>query len=127
MTKMEVQDIMNMECDAFEESLQQELDVPDLTEHDLLRAQLAELDGTGVSTAVVEAMQDKLRECAGPDQEEILEEQQEETLNEEIAELQQETQNPDRFWQKIDKNLKQSAIKASVEAQKKRARETFDF
>ena len=114
---MEVQDIMNMECDAFEESLQQELDVPDLTEHDLLRAQLAELDGTGVSTAVVEAMQDKLRECAGPDQAEILEEQQEETLNEEIVELQQETQNPDRFWQKIDKNLKQSAIKASVEAQ----------
>ena len=42
-------------------------------------------------------MQDKLRECAGPGQEDMEEQQQEE-----IAELKQETNNPDRFWQQID-------------------------
>ena len=74
-----------MECDLFDEMIQKEGHDIHSTSYDVVREQMAQLDGTGVSTAVVEAMIKKLHKCFGMTEEE---KNQEEKLDEpeEIAE-----------------------------------------
>ena len=61
---------------------------------------MAQLDGTGVSTAIVEAMIKKLHECFGMTEEE---KNQVEELDEpeEIAEQEKKSVNPENFWNNI--------------------------
>ena len=69
-TKMEVEDIMKMECDLFDEMIKQEGHDIHETSYEVVHEQMAQLDGTGVSTAIVEAMQNKLHLCFGTTEEE---------------------------------------------------------
>ena len=61
---------------------------------------MAQLDGTGVSTAVIEAMIKKLHKCFGMTEEE---KNKEEELDEpeEIAEQEKKSVNPENFWNNI--------------------------
>ena len=63
MDELEVEGILAMDCDDFEVLLKEEgIDI-DVDSHTNLHKQMAEIDGTGTSTDILDAMEQKLHMC----------------------------------------------------------------
>ena len=105
LAELEVGGIMDMECDAFGELLAEDgIDI-DAGTPESLREQMAEMDGTGTSTDILDAMEEKLHKCYGWNDDKEREPEGQLSDPVVVEEKLEKQENPENFWKRLDANV----------------------